>query len=101
MSGYIKRQTALACINDADYRIIQERIKGLPAEDVKENIEAKWIKCDVFGFKRCSNCKTLWDQIFVENKFVNHCPTCGAKIIKKNNKIVDEEELIICMETEE
>lgn len=39
----------------------------------------RWIKSDVYTFKKCSECGAIWDAALCENIFFIYCPRCGSK----------------------
>lgn len=53
------------------------------AADVQPVVYAEWEDTGNFYYKRCSNCKALWDITLVDNRFFNLCPRCGAKLKKR------------------
>ena len=48
----------------------------IEAEPVRHG---RWIKSDVYTFKKCSECGAIWDTALCENIFFIYCPRCGSK----------------------
>ena len=94
MPELVDRQVVLAEIDDTiagsldrpedvyiDKGLMMARtvIEKLPTIDAEPVRHGKWIKSDVYTFKKCSECGSVWDAALCENIFFIYCPRCGSK----------------------
>ena len=67
-------------------RMVMNRVKLIPAADVRENVKAEWKQVEDHswagkGKTVCSKCHYgySWRMYFEVDRF-NYCPNCGAKM---------------------
>ena len=87
MTGeYVKRSDALQAVGDVhplDYngQGIVERIKAIPAADVRPVVRGKWEMNSNYPDRFiCSECGAQFDCWHWEAKQMHYCPSCGAKM---------------------
>ena len=52
---------------------------------ITDRASGEWID-DIFGFQRCSHCRSIWHTSITENIFTNYCPRCGARMKGADNE---------------
>lgn len=55
------------------------RVKNAPTIEAEPVRHGRWIKSDVYTFKKCSECGAIWDAALCENIFFIYRPRCGSK----------------------
>jgi rRNA maturation protein Nop10 len=93
MAELVDKQAALAEIDDTiagslqrpedvyiDKGLMMARTVINKMPTVKTEVRhGRWIKSDVYTFKKCSECGSVWDAALCENIFFIYCPRCGSK----------------------
>ena len=69
--------------SEYDARIYANLVKGAPSVQ-PERAKGEWMPHTI-GFRRCSNCKSIWSSDITENMFCNYCPRCGADMRGEND----------------
>ena len=54
-------------------------VNDMPTIEAEPVRHGRWIKSDVYTFKKCSECGAIWDAALCENIFFIYCPRCGSK----------------------
>lgn len=70
-------------IQDERECLIKDVIQALPSVQ-PERPKGEWMPHTI-GFRRCSNCKSIWSSDITENMFCNYCPRCGADMRGEQN----------------
>ena len=84
-SETLKSRIGELCINNDDlfsakaYERIIGVIEAVPTIEAKPVRHGRWVKSDVYTFKKCSECGAVWDAALCENIFFIYCPRCGSK----------------------
>ena len=97
-TDYIKRQAALHAVNEFFHDPkVDIALNAVPAENVRENVRAMWIKCDYKELDHqslelvraretgvcCSNCRRVFRANMLGS--ANFCPECGANMVGVEN----------------
>lgn len=95
MAEYIDREAAVAslccdCSATGDCRpgercVDYERLKSIPAADVKPVVHARWIGV-ALGDMRCSDCGEVYGVCGGLMGDYNFCPNCGADMREEEVK---------------
>ena len=76
MAEYIEREAVLEFVEPDARPFLAERIKSIPAADVRPVVRGKWIQKKSWTRGVCSACS--WEIAFVTGNSYNFCPNCGA-----------------------
>ena len=79
MTDYIPREAVLEFVEPDARPFLAERIKSIPAADVRPVVRVKWEEDWETGCSTCSACgeSYLWEDYDGVGEW-NYCPNCGA-----------------------
>ena len=88
MAEYISREAVLEFVEPDARPFLAERIKSIPAADVRPVVRGKWKRVvdftgvEAFGFKETMvvgwGCNVCGYEVDVSEGSFNFCPNCGA-----------------------
>lgn len=74
---YIELEAVLEFVEPDARPFLAERIKSIPAADVRPVVRGKWENVEPNFMAKCSNCRRYY--ISRDEKYEFHfCPNCGA-----------------------
>ena len=85
MAEYIDREAVLEFVEPDARPFLAERIKSIPAADVRPVVRGKWVTPTVIGGRafnipHCSACDGVPCGV---DEHTNFCPNCGADMREK------------------
>lgn len=87
MADYIERQAALRAVNEFFHDPkVDIALNAVPAANVREDVQGKWIKSHWRGSTSCANCSVCdfeaqHSEFRGVQKYYKICPNCGARMV--------------------